>query len=310
MSKAMFIVIAVVLAAINLPWFITIATVLALAYLPYYVIRNVVGQVMMQPNYEQQHRDSVKVVTGRPMTRTRWRGAMRRELKAMPSIRRMAQLNTSIIVAIISIVVTVAVAAIFTVRGDGMFAAQMAPLVAVGTTSLVATVGFLGLGRYWERDEGDAVTRRLAAGGVGALVGSAAMASREFLMLPSDRGLVRDIDFTGVPELLYQHNGVTGAAMVVYFALLFALLRTWRPVDPLRRKRLSVWGVAVAVIAAWGVHQIVPIPQPFGMLVAGVTTIAAQFAAPWIHPQTPPSQIEGERFEVVDDSAVIQRRIV
>ena len=166
------------------------------------------------------------------------------------------------------------------------------------------------MGRYWEREEGDAVTRRMAAGGVGALVGSAAAASREFLMLPPDRGLLRDVDATGVPELLYRDGGATGAAMVVYFALLFALMRTWRPVDPLRRKRLSVWSIAMAVIAAWGVHQIVPIPQPFGMLVAGATALAVQFAAPWVHPQTPPQQVATDLFEVIEDSEVKQRRIV
>jgi hypothetical protein len=71
--------------------------------------------------------------------------------------------------------------------------------------------------------------------------------------------------------------------MMAHFALLFAALRWWKPVDPLRRTRLSLWSVAVAVVAEWAVHQVLPIPQPAGMLIAGGIAIATQMSAPWMN---------------------------
>ena len=79
--------------------------------------------------------------------------------------------------------------------------------------------------------------------------------------------------------------------MMAHFAMLFALLRWWRPVDPLRRHRLSLWSVAVAVVGEWAVHQVLPIPQPFGMVIAGGIAIAIQMSAPWINPRVKPELI-------------------
>jgi hypothetical protein len=50
-----------------------------------------------------------------------------------------------------------------------------------------------------------------------------------------------------------------------------------------------LWSVAVAVVAAWAVHQVLPIPQPFGMLIAGGIAIAIQMSAPWIDPRAKPT---------------------
>lgn len=310
LSKAIFVVLAVLIAGMNLPWFMFIATILAIVYLPYYLVRNIIYQVRTEPLVSHQqtaaarspenptpgHSDrSGSALRSRPITRQQWKVEMRRNLQAMPSLDRLSRLNTSLIVAVLCTALSTGFAAIFGVSEHGFDVVTVAPYVAAALTALAATVGLLVLGRYWERGEGDAVTRRLAAGGVGALVGTIAAAAHEFLMLPSNEGLLRDVDATGVPAWLYRDGGATGATLIVYFALLFALLRTWRPVDPLRRKRVSLWSVAVSVIAAWAVHQIVPIPQPFGMLVAGVTAISAQLAAPWIDPQTPPSRLDSPR---------------
>ena len=113
----------------------------------------------------------------------------------------------------------------------------------------------------------------------------------EFLLLPLDAGLTRDINTTALPQALYdvERGGAPKAsAMMAHFALLFAMLRWWKPVDPLRRTRLSLWSVAVAVVAGWAVHQVLPIPQPYGMLIAGGIAIAVQMSAPWIDPRAKP----------------------
>ena len=95
----------------------------------------------------------------------------------------------------------------------------------------------------------------------------------------------REVDATTLPQALY-HGGVPlASAMMAHFAMLLACLRWWKPVDPLRRTRLSLWAVAVAVVAEWAVHQVLPIPQPAGMLIAGGVAIAVQMSAPWINPR-------------------------
>ena len=104
--------------------------------------------------------------------------------------------------------------------------------------------------------------------------------------------MARDIDSTGLPQALYHLDGSPRAsAMMAHFALLFAALRWWKPVDPLRRTRLSMWSVAVAVVGDWAVHQVLPIPQPFGMLIAGGIAIAIQMSAPWIDPKGRPQTV-------------------
>ena len=145
-SKAVFVTIAIIVAVINLPWFIWVATLLAIAYLPYYVIRNAFRQVRMQPVYEQQQREAMRVAAERPMTRTQWRAAMRRDLRAVPSLSRLSRLNTSMIVATVCISVAAALAALFAVRDGVVDASRIAPYAAAGVTSLVATVGLSGIG--------------------------------------------------------------------------------------------------------------------------------------------------------------------
>ena len=75
------------------------------------------------------------------------------------------------------------------------------------------------------------------------------------------------------------------AGMMAHFAVLLAGLRWWRVADPLRRTRFSLWATAVAVVAEWGLHQFLPIPQPWGMMSAGLLAVAVQVAAPWENPK-------------------------
>jgi hypothetical protein len=150
---------------------------------------------------------------------------------------------------------------------------------------ILASLGILGMGKLWERDEGEGLPRRLVLAGIGAGVGFAAYGINQFLMLPLDHGLARDVDVTSLPQALYRNGVPVASAMMAHFAMLFGVVRWWKPVDPLRRTRLSLWYVTAAVVAEWAVHQIVPIPQPAGMLAAGGIAIAVQLSAPWINPR-------------------------
>jgi hypothetical protein len=181
-------------------------------------------------------------------------------------------------------------AAVVGLHSGPVDAVALAPYGWMMMVVLIGSLGILGMGKLWERDEGEALPRRLVMAGVGAAVGVAAYSCYEFLFLPMDIGLARNIDSTRLPQALYHVDGSPRpSAMMAHFALLFAALRWWKPVDPLRRTRLSMWSVAVAVVGAWAVHQVLPIPQPFGMLIAGGIAIAIQMSAPWIDPRAKPT---------------------
>ena len=288
-AKAFLLVAACLVMATNTAWLLPLLSVIAMVYVPYYVVRQMVLHVRQQPSYAKAQ--AIAASTGRPqtqMTKSQWRGHVRSQLRAKHSMHRIAELNTSWIAAILSIGVASVIAGIVGLRTEPISAMSIAPYAWTALIVLIASLGLLSLGKLWEREDGEGLTRRIALAGAGASVGAAAYFFNDYLMLPLNEGLTRDVDASNLPQTLYSSDGVpTLAAMMAHFALLFAVLRWWKPVDPLRRTRLSLWAVAVAVVVEWMVHQVLPIPQPTGMFVAGGIAFAIQMSAPWINPKTP-----------------------
>ena len=79
-------------------------------------------------------------------------------------------------------------------------------------------------------------------------------------------------------------------AMMLAFAGLFSLVQLGRHTDRLRRTRLSVFNVLVALVMAAALSHLLNVPLTVLCVVAAVTTIAVQLASPWMHPD--------ERLEV------------
>jgi hypothetical protein len=272
----------------NTHWLLPLLSFVAIVYVPYYIIRQMVLHVSQQPTYAEAQR--IATAAGAPrraVSRTQWRRYMRTDLRAKRSIHRLAELNTSWVAAVLAVLALSAGAGAIGLRSGPFSPSAIAPYGWMALVVLFASLGILGMGKLWERDEGEALPRRLVLSGIGAGVGLAAFGTSEFLMLPLDQGLTRDIDATALPHAFYRDGVPVASAMMAHFALLFAMLRWWKPVDPLRRTRLSLWAVAVAVVAEWAVHQLLPIPQPAGMMIAGGTAIAIQLSAPWINPRVP-----------------------
>jgi hypothetical protein len=69
---------------------------------------------------------------------------------------------------------------------------------------------------------------------------------------------------------------------VVYFAILFPTLRWWKQADPFRATRLSLWTIAGCVLLAYVIMPVVPFPQPWGLLVAGLISTSVQLASPFV----------------------------
>ena len=288
-ARAFLAVLGALVLIVNTHWLIPLLSVIGIVYVPYYIVRQMVLHVSQQPTYAEAQR--IATVTGvrtvgRPMSRSQWRSLMRTDLRAKHSVQRVAELSSSWIASSFTVVAMTIGAAIIGLGTGTVDSLALAPYGWMAVVVLVGALSLLGLGKLWERDEGEGLPRRLVLAGIGAGLGATAYTVNDFLMLPMDGSIARDVDATNLPQALYDPSGTPMvSALMAHFALLFALLRWWKPVDPLRRSRLSMWSVAVAVVAEWCVHQLLPIPQPMGMLIAGGLAITVQMAAPWINPR-------------------------
>jgi hypothetical protein len=275
---------------VNTQWLLPVLSLLAVVYVPYYIIRQMVLHANEQPSYARAHRQAVQTdgrtrglqrVTGKDQ----WRREVRDTLRGKHNMVRLAELNTSWIAAGLTVLSMAVVAGVIGLRSGDVRAVDLAPYFWMGCVVLGGSLGILALGKLWERDEGEGLPRRLVLAGIGAAVGLFAFAVGEFFhlpLVPAESGLLGD----ELPQALYHESGsLRASGMMAHFALLFGAIRWWKAVDPLRRTRLSLWSVAVTCVAAWGVHQLLPVPQPAGLLIAGGLAIAAQMASPWINPR-------------------------
>ena len=271
---------------INTHWLIPALSILAAVYVPYYIIRQMVLHSSEQPSYAKAHRIASQAgPPSRPTTKHQWRNEVRHSLRAKHNLVRMAELNTSWIASSLTVLAMAVVAGVIGLRSGDVSAVDLAPYFWMGLVVLVGAQGILGLGKLWERDEGEGLPRRLVLAGIGAGVGLFAFALNEFFMLSLVPGR-SDVLASNLPQALYHNDGtIRASGMMAHFALLFGGVRWWKSVDPLRRTRLSLWSVAVVCVAAWGVQQVLPVPQPTGILVAGGLAIATQMSAPWINPR-------------------------
>ncbi len=301
-AKAFMMIVGAFVLVVNTHWLLPLLSIVGVFYVPYYIVRQMVLHVRQQPSYAQAQRiASAAGVRRRPITKSQWRTCMRTDLRAKRSIHRVAELNTSWVAASITAMAMALGAGVIGLRSGPVDAVAIAPYGWMAIVVLIASLGLLGMGKLWEREEGEGLPRRLVLAGVGAGVGMAAFGMSEFLMLPLDASAMREMDATDLPQAMYNADGTPlASAMMAHFALLFAALRWWKPVDPLRRTRLSLWAVTVAVVVEWAVHQVLPIPQPAGMLIAGGIAIAVQMAAPWINPHAVPPPWEPSDRAPVD----------
>ena len=287
-AKKLMILCAGVALLLNTHWLLPVLSVLAIIYVPYYIIRQMVLHTKQQPTYAQAHRiATVAGVPKKPATKVQWRDRVRTELRAKRSIHRAAELSTSWIAATFTVLGLALVAGVIGLRTGEVTPFTLAPFAWMAVTVLLGSLCILGMGKLWERDEGEALPRRLVLAGVGAGIGVASFVVGDNLMIDfgTDLGFYSNAD--ELPQALYNSNGTPlPSGMMAHFALLFAAMRWWKPVDPLRRTRLSLWTVAVTVVAAWAVHQVLPVPQPYGMMMAGGIAIAIQMSAPWIDPRS------------------------
>ncbi|MCM2373259.1 serine/threonine-protein kinase [Aporhodopirellula aestuarii] len=311
-SKFVMVLATVVILLINTHWLLPMLSLIGFFYIPYYVIRHIVLQIAEPDTYAHTHpghdRRGAHFVHGgspghpqngmnqggaTPVTRRRSvpaqlskaqvRQMLRQSLAQRTKLSLAAEWTTSGMISLVVAGTLLLISSVIGLRNSEVSPLTIAPYVWMACVVWLGSFGLLGLGKAWESSEGDGFTRRLMAAFLGAGIGVVAYMLADVLMVPLDQGLSRDIDATSLPTTFYQASGIPkAAAMMAHFAALFALLRMWKPVDPLRRARLSLWAVSVAVVGEWVIHQMIPVPQPAGMLIAGGIVVMTQMSAPWV----------------------------
>ncbi|WP_231756479.1 serine/threonine-protein kinase [Lignipirellula cremea] len=153
----------------------------------------------------------------------------------------------------------------------------------VAVTAMLGSWAILITAKVWEHRPLEPRIRRLTLLAVGLIVGAGAFFAGRLLEVPLD-------DFPGAgrvllqglyPASLYGENHAPRLpAYLMQFAVLFAAVGWWKQADPLRRRRLSWLAGGVALLAA----LFLPFPQPWGLLLAGIISLAVQLSSPWLSP--------------------------
>lgn len=258
----------IALIVVNTGWLLPLLSMLAVVYVPYYLIRQMALSTKPQPSYAEARQQAVAVAAPprpKPLSAQQWRARQRKQLAAKRSLQRASELGGSATLAGILTVIFMVIAGLVELKDTSISATEVAPLVASGAAVMVGALMLLFLGKFWERREGDSVLRRLVLGGVGAIVGGFVYQISNFLMLPVEANM-------------------TLLTTMGHYALVMGAVGWWKNTDPLRRRRLSLWSVFVAVALEWVVSQFLPTPQPWSMIMVGCLAIVVQLTATWENP--------------------------
>jgi len=135
----------------------------------------------------------------------------------------------------------------------------------------------LTLGKLHERRPH--ANRTWAALAVGALVGAAAYGLIVYLLIPLESSQWRTLETLLPPPLYENYATPRPGAMAAHFALLMSVALWCDWTDPLRTRQLRLFSVFGFMLVALLIQQLLPIPQPCGLLVAGISALAIQIAA-------------------------------
>jgi hypothetical protein len=162
-------------------------------------------------------------------------------------------------------------------------AAQPEQFAWLTLTSTLGAWAVLIPSKLWEGTQGEQALRRFSLLVIGLAFGAAAFGLDRALLVNLPFEIPAQWKNDHIPVSFYdQYGSPLLPAFVAYFGFLFAVLRWWRQADPLRASRLSLWSTVCTVFAAWLLNNFFPFPQPWGMMVAAVMSMAIQLASPWV----------------------------
>jgi len=211
-----------------------------------------------------------------------------RSLAMKPAKERLVELLGSLLVGALAVVVVcVAVVLLYSFHRQPGAEEEMQWWSQCGWLVLVGIAGtwtVLIVTKFWEGVKGESTPRRFVSMIVGLLLGIAAFAAAQSLLVQfTQHPSFPKAAAYALPRSFYDAgNQPLVMAFLACFGTLFFLVRWWLQTDPLRPTRVSLWALACTIVAAGIVAEAWHFPQPWLPMVAGTISVAVQLASPWI----------------------------
>lgn len=226
------------------------------------------------------------VAANRPLSIKQWRVAKRRQLAQVKRGTVWSEVTGSWLGATAVIAVFCALAVLFQIGSGRQVQPLFMGMTWVALVSLLTAWVAIGLGKRWQREEGDWAIRSFVQLTSGFAIGLVAYILSNYLMVPWDQ-IAQAPSGRDLPVIHWSGFFADGEpllpAFLAYFPLLMGSIQWWKQVDPLRRSRFSLWAVIWSVVVASFMHLIIPFPQPWIAIMAAGTSIAIQLSSPWIN---------------------------
>ena len=321
-SRFILLGVIIMFAALNAGWLISVLVMGLVMYVPYYAVwwiaKGPTPPLVKQQNFAMHNAPAVPkyaaqvaqphaaqaygaqahvaqpmppviprpVAANRPISLKQWRVAKRSQLAQVKRGAVWSEVTGSWLGSAAVISVFSALAVLFQIGSGKQVQPLLMGMVWVATVSLMTAWIAIGLGKRWQREEGDWAIRSFVQLTAGFAIGGVAYLLSNYLMVPWEQ-----ISQERMGELpVARWNGFFGEnrepllpAFLAYFPLLMGSVQWWKQVDPLRRSRFSFWAVIWSVLVASLIHLVIGFPQPWIAIMAAGTSIAIQLSSPWIN---------------------------
>jgi len=292
-TKALVIVAIVLVLHFN-PLLLPLAAVLGIGYLCYLGVRKLTSGTPPRQTLAQLEKPRSPFASAAAQV-----AAARARLRDKPLRTHATELTGSLLsAACVSAVLTLVILLLQDSTLDG----SNSGWVLYAWLASVSTIGawiLLTLAKFWEGQAGEHFGRRFLMLVAGLAIGAVACGMSQLLLLDvpdQDHWTAHAFGHANWLPAMHRADGSPlFAAYLIYFAGLFAVLRWWRQMDPLRKNRLSIWATAVCLLWAWVMHSLCSVPQPWGFILAATMSVAVQLAAPWINPAERAALVEEPR---------------
>ena len=254
----------------NSQWLLPLVLVAGVAYLIYHIARqSIAARQTDQPTAKELQRQTTLTV--------------RNWIAQRPGIDRVTELIGSFLIGALACIVLNLLG--FALGGE-LLADSIEPwarLAWLTATSVLATWALLAFGKCWECRIGGQWISRLSMVGIGLAIGVFAFYAAGSCNIDLTQMAAKEFQARQTEQFVLTSIPVFPAYMI-FFAVLFGILRWRRQSDPIRRTRLSVLSVLICLIAAAVLSHVFGVPLTGNCILAVVISVSVQLASPWFHP--------------------------
>ncbi len=295
--KVAALVVATVVLVLNSTWLLPISLILGLVYLVYFSIRS----FFMPADHEWRPASQLNSV-GQSLApvaslTSTWPGnevgSSSARWNTAPMSSWLEQLQAWLTSCFVAAIACGLFSLLGLMIGGNTVQANFETLAAFVWTvgvSTIASWSILGLGKLWEYREGDRLFRRFVSLGTGVAIGIVAFGLAKGLMIEnsllasSQQNPLLAITSEEIGSVQSVWNSVINfpalSSFMISYSLLFATLRWWKLAAPDRRARISIFGSGLCLVVAAICSEIFDMNSISMVVVAGVTCLAVQLAAP------------------------------